>query len=160
MASSVTVTHYGIEATGRNVTEAKRSAGREIERIVKNLYPRIYCYRGYSVVIYPTTCGFAYSIVGPDREGWQAGASMCPGSRDDATNRAVCHLLDITRRIGEYDIPEWARGLIDDEQQTLADWRSNDAWQRAYRHAESIGETDPHSWACHNSRQDQFQSAA
>lgn len=59
MANQVTVAYYGVEGTGRTVTEAKKDAGAKIEKQLTGTYePVIVSYRETAYVIYRTPDGY------------------------------------------------------------------------------------------------------
>lgn len=156
MAQQVTLNYHGVEGVGRNVTEAKKDAGRTIQKIVARLTPAIYSHRGHSVVVYPNSCGGTnYTLIHPDTDG-QSYSCSCGGEYTETIADAVRHLLSITRQIGEYDVPEWVPGSID-RRELIGDWKRHDAFQRAYRVAEKAGDPDPHGWACRHQYEDVFQ---
>lgn len=140
----IKIDYFGVPGEGRTVKEAKQDAGRKIEQIVQNLSPRIYSHRGHSVVIYRTTEGEAYDLIHPDSEGCRHSTSF----GGDVEESAIAHLLQITRQAGEFDIPDWVPNEM--HPRLTSDWKSNDAFQRAYRAAEGAGEANPHQWACEN----------
>lgn len=157
--STVTVTHYGVSGTGRTVTEAKRDAGRKIERMMDSS-PQCYCWRGYSVVFYQSAEDGAYFLIRPDNDGRRFECCSC--SIESVQDNALRHLLDSARIAGEYELPDWlpAAFVREHGRGIIANWKRNDAFQAAYRHAQSIGAADPHSWACDHDRDPQFAVAA
>lgn len=149
MSTRISLTYYGVDGAGRTVTEAKRDAGRRIEKIVAHLYPAIFSYRGHSVVIYRTTDGYSYSLIHPESSGAIHSSSSCGDDRHESMACAISHLLSITRREGEMDVPEWAASYLD-VRSLHSEWACSDAFQRAYRAAEASGLADhnAHRWAC------------
>lgn len=147
MAKQITLDYYGVEGTGRTVTEAKRDAGERIKRIVRHLSPRIYSWRGYSVVISPNEHGAQYTLIHPDSDGSVHSCSLC-ADMDDATKSAVKHMLSVARQVGDMTMPEWIDADL--AAQLEREWRDNDAFQVAYRYAEAYEESDPHGWACNH----------
>ena len=152
MSNRITIEYFGVSGTGRTVTEAKRDAGVKLERMAKS-YPSVYAYRGASVFIVANSDCWSIRHTWPDSEGQVCSSSSCGGSKDDAIAYGVHNLLTATRHIGEYEVPAWAKHLID-VADTIKGWRGNDAFQLAYKQAVKNNEADPHTWACQHS--DQF----
>lgn len=160
--ATVTIDYFGVEGSGKNVTEAKRDAGAKIQQLVKHCHPRMYSRRGEHVVIYPDPHGGGwYSLLHADGDGETISSSSCVSFRD-AEESGVRHLLSNVRAIGDFDVPAWARRIIRDVPALIRDWKDNDAFQRAYRHAETLrvdemDGMDPHRWAC--TYRDRFRDA-
>lgn len=148
--TTVRIEYFGVDGEGRNVTEAKKNAGKKLDRIVRNLSPSVFCHKGHTLVVYPNAAGcFSYTFTHPNTEGYVAFCSCGGESRDDVIASGIVHLLSITRNEGEFDIPGWAECYLDCKS-VRKEWAGNDAFQRAYRHAQEQGEPDPHQWACWN----------
>ena len=148
---TVTLEYYGVSGTGKNLTEAKRDAGAKIERALKNRSPRLYRYRGAMLIVWTEPEGDCYRIVWPDTRDGSVDHG-CTMTRDNGDACGLKHLIDIMRTEGEYEMPDWvpARIARDHGARWLADWRSNDEFQRRYREAQARGMTDGdcHAYAC------------
>jgi hypothetical protein len=151
--ATVTIEYFGVEGIGRNVTEAKRDAGHKLEKLARECFPRIYSWRGHSVVCYATAWGGAYSMIHPDSDG-MANGSSCASSREDAEDSGIRHLLSICRKEGEFELPSFARNHFSAAElaSIIDDWRRNDEFQRRYREgvAKGMNDCDAHSYACGN----------
>lgn len=146
---SVTVDYYGVPGTGRTVTEAKKDAGRKIEKALA-FRPRVYSYRGWSVAISYEPDGASYILIHPDRDGRQD--STCFTNQDDVVWHALHHLFQIARKDGEYEVPDWVPLPKDQVKRLVADWYSDDGFQRAFRHIKAEhpdwDSNQCHRWGC------------
>ena len=62
--ATVTVEYFGVNGTGRNVTEAKRDAGRKIEAFVKeSSAPKIMQWRGWAILYWRDIDGWCSAII-------------------------------------------------------------------------------------------------
>jgi hypothetical protein len=149
--ATVTITYYGVDGTGRNLTEAKRDAGARIERMARHSFPRIFTHRGYTLVCYVTSCGASYSIAHVDTDGETVGSSSA-SDMHDATISGIKHLLTMVRKEGEFTFPEWAQRRLTHQQLDAieSDWRRNDRFQAAYREAtaQGLADCEAHAYAC------------
>lgn len=65
MSQNVTITYFGMHGAGRNVTEARKDAGRKIEAALTGTYaPHIVSWRGWAILVYrDAMCGWCTAIV-------------------------------------------------------------------------------------------------
>ena len=159
--SKVTLEYFGVEATGRNVTEAKKDAGRKIERFVKNHSPHYVTFPGFVSVIIPQPQG-GYCIEHPLFCGEcrdTGGSSYTASDLENAIATEVGHIAQLATvapvspdTIIREDSPLWKqcpevlRGMA---YRSYISWVN---WQVAYQFAPSDCE-DRHQWAC-NHQQD------
>lgn len=153
MSTQIKVTYFGVEGSGRTIKEAKQDAGRVIERLVANHRPEVYQHRSNTLIVYHTATGGEYMMVDAAGEGPRY-CCHAMVSFDDARICGLRHMLTNARQVGQYEVPGWVRGIIGrtPTEQMIEDWRSNDGFQLAYRHAQASGigegESDWHRWAC------------
>jgi hypothetical protein len=152
MPNSVTVMHYGVEGTGRTVTEAKKDAGKKIEKALEGSYtPQILAWRGYVALVYR------------DMQGWQSRLIMDPergvidgpvhGSHyGDEIKEAVDAANSNLAQLGwkPEDCLECPSILTTREQQS--DFRHWCKFQLRYKAAKSAGlnDNEAHSFAGYN----------
>ncbi len=164
--NTVTITYYGVEATGRNVTEAKKEAGKKIEHAMSGSYcPELLQSRGVGILFYRTPDGWHHSYV-TDESGKVRTAPLSHGSgqdRDDARATAIMSLAQSTWDGKEQyppclmEIPAYRTRKGDIGLRLLAEFDSWRGFQLAYRHAKATmteGNIDSwHRWACDHSRE-------
>ena len=146
MMSSVTVDYFGVSGTGRTVKQAKEDAGSKIRRVVKHVSPRVWTWRGWSVVVYVTPEGEGYMLIHPDDDG----RKHCCSFGSDCEQSAVKHMLSNARNgEGDFELPEWLPNSVVGKD-LIAEWKRNDKFQAAYRAARETGIPDHecHEVAC------------
>lgn len=80
MAQTVRITYYGMDGEGRNVTEAKKDAGRKIEEALHGNYtPFVLARDGVAFVAHRNPQGWGYTIFRDDESG---GSSYCSDTRE------------------------------------------------------------------------------
>lgn len=153
----VTITYHGIEATGRNVTEAKRNAGKRIAEMIAGDYaPVMLSHRGQAILVYRTPeCGWSSAIICDDaglRDGRLSGSSL-RDSRDEAIRSASRHLAQLTWMPEDGTNPP---AFLTDRD-SVSEFKNWAAFQIRYREARAMGmeDSDCHSYAGRNpSRRD------
>jgi hypothetical protein len=152
----VTVEYYGVEGTGKNVTEAKRDAGEKIKQALDGHYtPTVLVHKGYAILVYRSPFyGWASRIivdaetgVSVVREGDVHGGSgrEC---RKTAIADAYRHLAQLGWKHGDSDEPP--EFLTDRADRTsFKEWVE---FQVRYRVAidRGMGSNDAHSYALRN----------
>ena len=153
---SVTIKYFGMDGTGRNITEAKRDAGSKLERAMDGSYsPVILRHRGTTCMIWREPTGWEYRISrGEDRqyESLSGQTSACD-SRDEAIREAIRHLCltVFDWRTDSDDAPELMTNREDRrEYASLA--QTHRAFNTRYAKAKAAGlsDTDCHSYALRN----------
>lgn len=96
--STVHVVHHGMPGQGKNVTEAKKDAGRKLEQAVSGSYePAVISFRGQAVLVYRHQFGWDYCTLADER-GFRT--SLCTGtfqfSKGTALDMARFHLAQMT----------------------------------------------------------------
>lgn len=145
----VTIEYYGVSGTGRNVTEAKRDAGRKIEQALSRSVD-VRCWRGHTLVVAPTAYGASYVVCSPDDDG-PRGLSCSCGDFDDAWESGVRHLIDLARTRHEDTaaiLPRWIGPKLKDR--LIRDCAESDAWRDRYDAAIAEGRdcNQAHAIAC------------
>lgn len=86
----VRIEYYGMDGEGKNVTEAKRDAGRKIERALSGSYsPEIVTWRTETALVYREPDGWVYSIIRSDDRIRAGAVHGCrEGTKDEAIRRA------------------------------------------------------------------------
>lgn len=151
----VTITYFGVEATGRNVTEAKREAGKRIEQMIAGDYaPVLLSHRGQAILVYRTPeSGWSSVIVCDDaglREGRLSGSSL-RDDRREALRSAAEHLAQLTWQ--PEDGTSAPQFLIErGDKHSADDFRRWAEFQLRYREAIAKGmeHFDAHSYAGRN----------
>lgn len=145
--ATVTVDYCGMSGTGRNVTEARQDATRQIERLVRDLSecPEIVRCGGWSALVYRDAYGWHSAIIGePEgiRPGRPYGTShSVEALRKDVIAHARAHVAQLA----------WSRDVTDDQaffaaagvrDSALGDLVSWANWQRRYAEARATGLDD------------------
>lgn len=106
MANKVRITYYGMEGEGRNLTEAKKDAGRKIERALSGYYdPILISAHGKSALVYRDQTGWGYSLLHPERAEEHESRSTtlygsCGETQEEAERRARSHLAQNILTLG------------------------------------------------------------
>lgn len=131
--------YYGVEGTGRTVTEAKKDAGERIRQALAGPYtPTVLSYRGTAMLVYREPGGWCYRIIAePDgiRDGKVWGSPNDP-TEADALRAAGRHLADITMQEADTDPPAFVH------RDDVREWRRSLDVLRRYRQAQRAGLTD------------------
>jgi hypothetical protein len=143
----VTVTYYGVEGTGRTVTEAKQDAGRKIEHSLSGSYtPRIIGNPAeVAVLIYrEALTGWVYRLIGPVIQPDLTSDSCTPIYGYNATpTREACE-RDARRHLAQIQwgsIGRASANTITDPSDRAEHERWMD-WQFGYRAAKERGLSD------------------
>lgn len=153
MGKVVRIEYFGMDGEGRNVTEAKKDAGRKLEQFVRQAgMPKFLCYRSATIVMWRGKEDWLYGFL---RDGDISGWSYHPGGYDECRMAAAHHLAqnecDQDEIITESDVPEFVTDRHD--RRELVRYMM---WQRAARFAQRVLElesNDVHAWACEHERE-------
>ena len=143
----VKINYYGIEAEGRNVTDAKRKAGKIIESLVEQNCPSIYRWGSHTIILHYTPTGWGYVIACPD--GHICRCITTEHDHCDALGRAMEHASDFASDAGERE--QMPANLGEKLVKAIRDrWAERDAWQGRYSAALQAGrsEHEAHTIAC------------
>lgn len=125
------VAHVGdAEIEAKTKEELQEQAQRFIGQKTK-FGTEVFSYRNHSIVIYmgnDVDC-WGYTIVHPDTSGKSYSSTYGGGSYSKFVSGAIRHLLDMTRKPGEFAVPEWAKSYVD-EQEIYEYWRNIDSLQK------------------------------
>ena len=78
----------------------------KISRLVSHYSPTIYCWRGWSVVIYRTPFeSESYSLIHPDSDGLVTCVSG--GAIGESEASGIRHMLTNARGEGDFELPKW-----------------------------------------------------
>jgi len=141
-----------MEASGRNVTEAKKEAARKLQSAMHGSYtPTILAYRGYAILIYrePQYEWHTRLIADPERgivEGPVYGSQE--GDRETAEIQARRHLAQLGwQHEDRFEVPTI---LAPHDRAGLSSFRFWVGFQLAYRVARGNGlpDCEAHEWAC------------
>jgi hypothetical protein len=149
---TVTVDYYGVEGTGRNLTEAKRDAGEKIRKALDGYYsPTVLAHRGWAILVYREPAGWCWRIILDAKDGIRAGkvyASANDETESDAIRSASRHLAQLGWEASDGTEPP---AFLRDR----ADRREFEVWaefQLRFRKAKAAGmsDNDAHHWAGRN----------
>ena len=152
---TVTVEHYGVTASGRTVTEAKRAAGELIrERLAGDYNPYLVEYRGYVSLVYRTPSdGWVSRLISDGADGLRTG-TIYGGSgvsdRAEAIRKAQVHVAQLGWQAADgLTVPDFIR----DE----SDRRDLESHYRFFqRHASAkargLSDCDAHAYATRDPR--------
>ncbi len=150
MATSISLTYFGMPGTGRTVTEAKKDAGAKIEKALTGHYtPRVLNYRGWAFLVYREPHGWASAVIAqPD--GFRE--SLCTRSQNDQTEKeAVAHAQEQLAQLGweDTDGTEAPAFLTTLQAREFREWAE---FQLRFREAvrRGMGHNDAHSYAGRN----------
>jgi hypothetical protein len=144
---TINLTYYGMEGTGRTLTEAKKDAGAKIERALSGDYsPRIIRRKGYAALVYREPSGWHYcclanehGLVRDDLPG-----SMYCGTLADAIDSATFHVAQNAWDGEEGEaFDALAKGLSRERKSELHTWS---LWQLRWRHAVKHGFSREEAW--------------
>lgn len=148
--ATVTITYFGVEASGRNVTDAKREAGRKIEAALEGAYnPKIIAWRGYAALVFRSPEGWSYRLI-LDPEGIREGTIYGGGCNGQTEKETIIgasrHLADLGWRIEDGEsIPS----ILNGDKEGISDYVYKTKFRIRYYKARQSGmsETDAHSYA-------------
>ena len=154
--STVRITYFGMEGTGRNVTEAKRDAGSKLEAAMRGSYnPVLMSHRGWSILVWRTPSGWESTITHEPgefghvrKEGTLYGGSYGDKTREEVIDYAKEHLAQVSW------LPE--DGLVPPaflvKRQSVSDFKTWAEFQMRYKAARERGmdDNDAHSYAGRN----------
>lgn len=151
----ITVEHYGVEGTGRNVTEAKRDAGIKIAWALRDHTPNVITWRGHVGLYWRTPTGYATATIDPSdkHEGYTyCWCSTCEHDEATICSEVMLHLMDMTMTRDDWanidvDSIDWPRRMLPKHRD---DFRTRVAFVRRYNRAVSAGlnTNDAHEYAC------------
>lgn len=156
---TVKIQYFGVEGSGRNVTEAKRDAGKQIERALSGDYsPIILEYRGNAILVWrDPMSGWRSGIIfdnGEFRDHRRVSWSYCHSTKstDDARADAIASAQDRLAQLGwrpedATNPPEFLK-----TRQQIADYRYWAEFQLRYSQAKAAGmpDNDAHDYAGKN----------
>lgn len=167
--TTVNITYFGMDGTGRTLTEAKKDAGRKIEEAMSGSYqPRVLASRGIAMLLWRDPQGWRSSTLtdgGDDKgnDGFRDELSYSSGRQDywEEYAGAIAHLAQQTWDGSEEYPPclDNVRALSRKHEclgrRVLAEFASWRGFQLAYKvaRAQGIAETDCHQWACHHAHE-------
>jgi len=141
--------HDGIAATAETNTDAREAVLATAAAIVRDYQPTIICYRNYTIIVFRAGDGWAYTYtnadhgkVGPERRdfcvhGYDSRAAAEKAARGHVGNNILDARTQGVDTVFDLVTDEWDRHEL----------QRSARWQRAYRHAELLGERNPHEWA-------------
>lgn len=147
--ATVTIEYYGMDGTGKNVTEAKKDAGEKIKSALSGTYsPEILAWRGYVMLVYREPTGWYSRLIGDPERGMIEGTVYGTNydSREDAMRSARLNLSQLGWKPQEDDTPP--PFLTDRE--GVADFKSWVLFQQRYAKAKATGLNDHecHTYGC------------
>lgn len=153
--TTVRIDYFGIEGSGKNVTEAKKDAGRKIEKALEGSYtPRLLTHRGHAILVYREPHGWcSATIADPDssgatvvREGPVSSGSCHPEA--DVLKWALEHLAQLGWQAADgVQPPEFLKDRV--SRSSFKTWAE---FQLRYQEAirRGMGSNDAHSYAGRN----------
>lgn len=148
MSKQVTIQYFGMEGTGRTLTEAKQDAGRRIEKAVTGSYlPFVQSYRGQSVLVWRELERWQFRLLtdyetGAVRDGFVYGCGAGQDTFDDVVKAAKYALAQTTWQPEDGDFPpDFLKS--EDIRREFKSWA---AWQLRYRahRANGMSDVDAH----------------
>lgn len=134
----ITLKYYGVEGTGRTITDAKKDAGAKIEQMLKGDYtPYLLRHGEYMALITREPhYGWGYRLIHPDTLGRMFTTSCGPGGFAECLSRAKYHVAQL---VGHYD----GLDLDPDERRSLDSYYT---FQDVYAELMAIGATDEQAY--------------
>jgi len=151
--AAVTVEYYGVEGTGRNVTEAKRNAGAKIERLVKaaGRSPEVVAFGGYAYLVWQEGDTVRARIVA-DPDGVRVGVLHGTEYADwkEALRDVRRHLAQLGCDTASDEVP----GILAGDAEGVREWRAYQDTQRRFLRAKAAGAEsgEQHEYACRGPR--------
>jgi hypothetical protein len=150
----LTLKYYGMEGTGRNVTEAKKNAGHKIEKALSGDYtPLILVWRDHAYLVYrDPESGWRSRLIADDESGICAGpvwGTISPDGDDKNKIVADCKLHLAQLGWEENDGKEPPTILPNSHHGDFIEWAE---FQLRYKEARRRGmsDNDAHSYALRN----------
>lgn len=160
MSQKITLTYYGVEGSGRTVTEAKRDAGRKIEAAFAGSYtPEMLAWRGYAILLYRSPEGWHKALVvddGVPRESFGTGSAE--RDRERARREALMQLAQLGWSHDDgSDVPPFLT-----DRHEIAEFQSWAEFQRRMRAAKLAGleYRDAFDYATRNPARDDYAALA
>jgi hypothetical protein len=155
MAQKVKITYYGVEAEGRNLTEAKKAAGKKIEKAMTASYtPEVIAWRGNAVLIYRTPEGWCSANLMADGVLYERDLSGSWWGRDGEDWAAVVAAvrLHLAQQGWEPADGEEVPEVLRNSPKLHGEYRSWVKFQLRYRDAvaRGMGSNDAHDYAGRN----------
>ena len=146
--TTVNVTYFGMEGSGRNLTEAKREAGRKIEAVLDgNYYPTILSWRDYSILVYREPGGWHAAIIRePQGMRTEVNGCRCGATKDEALASARGNLAQLGWAHADgATVPDFLKDRA--ERSEFLRWID---FQLRYRRAKESGlnDNDAHYYGC------------
>lgn len=134
--TTVTIQYFGMDGSGRTVTEAKRDAGSKIEKALHGYYtPTMLRAADLIGIIWREPAGYSYKIIRPDSESGQMfGSSGCDWDEKQAVSACARHMA---QNIGSYAGLEKYIG-----RDGMRELDGYFAWQERFRKARDAGHDD------------------
>jgi hypothetical protein len=157
----VNITYFGMEGTGRTMTEAKKDAGRKVEEALAGSYePMLLESRGWAIIIWRDPHGWRFNTIAEKGE-YRKDAFRCytSGTKDrlDVFASALLHLAQMTWDGTELlppclgSLPALLSRRDCDGRRLLSQFAHWRGFQLAYKHAKANGigqsDTEWHRWA-------------
>ncbi len=149
--ATISIEYYGVEGSGRTVTEAKKDAGRKIEQSLAGSYkPEIVTHRGFAVMVWREPSGYSVAIiVDPDGGGVRERLCECHYQSKEDAMRSARHMVAQNTWTAEdgTSAPEFMT-----DRNEIAEFRSWAEFQLRYikARAAGLGSNDAHDWANRN----------
>jgi len=144
---TVRIDYFGMDGSGRNVTEAKKDAGAKIEEALSGDYsPVLIRSNGEGVLIFrEPKYGWGYALIHPDTQGVIRSNGSAYPTKNEAELKARNHLAQI---IFTHDGPDGSEVIKD--KHDLHNHKRWVTWQRLYKRWIDAGATDhiAHNNAC------------
>ncbi len=145
----ITMTYYGVEGTGRTLTEAKKDAGRKIEESLSGDYtPTVLEWRGNAILVWREPSGWGHRYIVHDGKTVEGRVyACCQDTKEEATRSALNSLAQ--SGWSHFDVEDWAPEILRDRAD-IAEFKSWVKFQRRYRVAQGKGlnDNDAHAYAC------------
>lgn len=146
----IKIDYYGVEGSGRTVTEAKKDAGQKIRDMLAGSYmPHVVTYRGWAMLVYREPFSGWCTRTIADDEGIRSGTDggSCHGYNDqfDAMKAARMHVAQMAWT--EADGLTAPAFLPDQEAREFVSWAKFQIACLRFR-AEGMPEIDIHRAAC------------
>lgn len=152
MATTVSITHCGIQVTGPTVTAAKQEAARQITRLVEDLEKglEVLHVHGITAVVWRAVEGWRCTVLTNTNTGTIYGV---PGyeNRHEAVIAAVTHAAQVAWTHAVENDAEFVSTALDqvrgfhqmgNRNRTLRELVEYFAWQRRYKAARDAGHSD------------------
>ena len=121
MTQTARITYFGMEGEGRNLTEAKRDAGRKVEQALEGSYtPELIgdISKGYAMLLVrQPKLGWESILLYPGKEGALYGSSGSDTTKEECERRARAHLAGLLNDVSYIDgkrypadVREWESG--------------------------------------------------